>query len=147
MGKTAQVIHIYQFLVQIHIDVESIRLESIYLGLVKEFTKHLAPTASVIIKVDCYLGFLVYHTPDVFLAVLACHFHSAPRLVTVYHSTLDQKLLLQDWKHLIQIFRAFDKPVVHSVAADVHLVVQQAYHLAIYRSIHVVLVEYKIGKQ
>ena len=49
--------------------------------------------------------------------------------------------------NILKVIGALNKPVVYGIAAYVHLVVQQAYHLAIYWGVHVVLVEYEIGKQ
>ena len=147
MSQTAQMIYIYQLVVQIHIDIESIRLEGGNLVVSEEVTKHLAATTSIVIKVDCYLGFFVDHTPDVFLSVLTGHFYSAPGLIAVYDRSFRKQLFLQHWEHFLKVIRALNKPVVYGIAADVHLVVQQAYHLAIYWGIHVILVEYEVGQQ
>ena len=147
MGQTAQVVHIYQLFVQIHIDIKTVRLECINFSITKEVAKHLASTTAIVVEIDCYLSFFVHHTPDVFLSVLTGYLHSTPCLVAVYDCTFGKQFFLQYRKHFLKVVRALYKPVVYGIAANVHLVVQQAHHLAIYWGIHVILVEYEIGQQ
>ena len=91
MSQAAEMFCVNQFLIDIHINIVTVRLKSLYLTVFHNSPQDLTTSGTVLITVDYYFLFLVYQTPDILLHKMSVYL--ASYLVTVdngvlHHSTV-----------------------------------------------------------
>ena len=124
MSQTTEMFRVYQFFVDVHINVVTVRLQRLYLPVLEDSLENLTSSGTVLITVDYYFLFLVYQAPDIFLQEMSVHLYLAPGLVTVDNGVLDHGTVFQFLYQGACKSGSFGEPVDQRHPAQRHLMIR-----------------------
>lgn len=120
-----------QLVIQIIVDVVSVRLEGCYPRIIQKVLQDLSYTASIVIEENDGLCKLVHKTPDILLAALSHKVESAPGLIHISHRAFRQGLLLEGGEQTLKIAGSLVQLVGKRLTADLHELVGKAAHFTV----------------